>query len=154
MDKVLNPEFIKFVEERLPNLPPNKFLRTVTGDRYRDVAYEYTYIIMGEPGPTGKTWLCDGLKMFGFKAFEITEDVMDLVSYNDGKNHYIINDANKQITIILNKPLQNDEKMHHIWLKSFEGSPLPLKWEHNGKPVARINSIDPDSGTMVIELIK
>lgn len=81
---------------------PDVFLRRITSDYYKDIAKEYTYIILGEAGPTGKTWLTSELKKQGFKAFEITENIYDLVFYYDSRNHYIIDHDNKQIVIVLN----------------------------------------------------
>lgn len=85
---------------------PDAFLRRITDDFYIDLAKEYTYIILGEGGPTGKTWLTHELKQRGFKAFEITEDINDLVVYLDGRNYYMIDHANKQVVIVLNKRLE------------------------------------------------
>lgn len=64
---------------------------------------EYTYIIMGQHGPTGKTWLCNALKAEGFNAIEITELIYDLVDYCDNKNHFRRDIINKRVVIVLNK---------------------------------------------------
>lgn len=66
---------------------------------------DYTYIILGHPGPTGKTHLCDALKSRGYNAIEISEQVGNLVSYKDSKNHYEIDRINKTVTIVLNMRL-------------------------------------------------
>lgn len=50
--------------------------------------------------------------------------------------------------------IPNVDEQFECWLKSYEGSPLPLKWEHTGKPIAKIISIDTAAGTMTIEPIK
>lgn len=68
----------------------------------------WTYIIMGKSGPTGKTFLCDMLKRNNFNAIELSEDVIDLVEYNDNKNHYKVDYARKLLLIVLNKPLPSD----------------------------------------------
>lgn len=70
----------------------------------------YTFFIMGERGPTGKTWLCNRLKMHGFDAFELTESIFDLIDYRDEENHVIMNDADRTIVIVLNKPLRKGER--------------------------------------------
>lgn len=70
-------------------------------------AEEYTYIILGKQGPTGKTWLCDHLRNADYRAFEISMDINNLVNYTDDKNHYIIDGIEKTITIILNRRLEN-----------------------------------------------
>lgn len=68
----------------------------------------WTYIIMGKNGPTGKTFLCNMLKLNNFNAIELSEDVIDLVNYNDNKNHYKVDYARKLLLIVLNKPLSSD----------------------------------------------
>ena len=65
-----------------------------------------TYIILGAPGPTGKTWLKDRLTEAGYRAFEISEDIFDLVIYRNDKNHYISDYFSKVVTIVLNRPLK------------------------------------------------
>lgn len=66
---------------------------------------DYTYIILGQPGPTGKTWLCDRLKSRGFKAIEISEDVIKYVAYYERPGNSItFDDFDKHVTIILNEP--------------------------------------------------
>lgn len=82
----------------------NRILLFVMRDM-RDIAKDYTYIILGRPGKTGKTWLCNELRVHGLSAFEISEDICDLVQYGDGENHFLINDYDKQVTIILNKSI-------------------------------------------------
>lgn len=66
---------------------------------------DYTFVILGRPGKTGKTWLCNELRFHGFNAFEISEDIYHLVKYNDDENHYIVNDVDKQVTIVLNRSI-------------------------------------------------
>ena len=77
------------------------FLNIIRNSVYN--AKDYTYIILGRPGKTGKTWLCNELRVHGFNAFEISEDVCGLIGYNDDENHYIRNDFDKQVTIVLNR---------------------------------------------------
>jgi hypothetical protein len=71
---------------------------------------EYTYIILGRSGATGKTWLCEGLKMHGFNAIEISENINAFVSYgkkrNDELNHIVIDEIRKYVVIILNEYLE------------------------------------------------
>ena len=68
---------------------------------------KYTYIILGKCGPTGKTWLYTQLRSRGFNVFEITEDVASVGMTVEGSNsnQFIVNEQFKQITIILNRPL-------------------------------------------------
>lgn len=82
---------------------PSRFLEAVITGRFRATSLQYSYIILGRPGPTGKTWLYNGLKLNGYKAFELSEDIIGLVDYRDDDNHYLIDDTKKQVIIILNK---------------------------------------------------
>lgn len=66
---------------------------------------EWTYIILGKAGPTGKTHLYNMLRRDGYNAIELSEDVADLVNYNDDKNHYKVDYDRKLLVIVLNKPL-------------------------------------------------
>lgn len=70
----------------------------------------YTYIILGTTGPTGKTWLATALRdSHGLNAFEITENIFEDIMYVDRKNHYTPDLLSKVVTIILNEPLKNKE---------------------------------------------
>lgn len=64
---------------------------------------DYTFIITGEPGPSGKTFLRDQLKSRGYKAIEIAENLYDLVRYNDNNNYIRIDHENSYVLIVLNK---------------------------------------------------
>lgn len=81
------------------NLTPNRILHAIIDDNKKD----YVYIVLGCSGATGKTWLYTGLKKYGFNAIEISENVFNLVTYNDNKNHVVIDDINKQVIIVLNE---------------------------------------------------
>lgn len=69
-----------------------------------------TYIILGEQGPTGKTWLCNQLRQHNLRAFEISEPLMygGFVKYKDEKNHYVIWRENDTMVIILNARLPEE----------------------------------------------
>ena len=69
----------------------------------------YTFFVMGERGPTGKTWLCNKLNEHGFNAFELTESIFDLIDYLDEENHVIMNDIDRHIIIVLNTPVRKGE---------------------------------------------
>ena len=71
---------------------------------------DWTYIIFGSIGPTGKTYLADQLRKHGYNAIEITEEVSPLVDYRDKDNHYIVYEHSKCVVIILNKPLNRADK--------------------------------------------
>jgi hypothetical protein len=65
---------------------------------------EYTFIIFGKSGATGKTTLCNALRDRGYNAFDISEDVSALAHYNIyGNDGYIVDMARKVVVIILNK---------------------------------------------------
>lgn len=72
----------------------------------------YDYIIMGKSGPTGKTWLYSKLKERGYNTTELSEYIMGKVVYAGEINHLIINDLDRKIIIILNKPLEKRNKMN------------------------------------------
>ncbi len=65
----------------------------------------WRYVILGRPGPTGKTYLCNQLCENGYNAIEITEEIYDLVSFDDNKNHFKIDYMKKLVVIILNRKL-------------------------------------------------
>ena len=97
-------------EITLDNMHPSRILHHI--HEHAQDSQDYLVLIMGTHGPTGKTWLCDGLKHYGFNAVEITEDICDYVLYlNDYKNHYYINPSKKLVIIVLNE-LLNKEKNH------------------------------------------
>lgn len=64
-----------------------------------------TFIITGKNGPTGKTYLTNWLNKKGFKAIEITEDLLGYVLYINDKNHFVLNRFGDAMTIVLNEPL-------------------------------------------------
>ena len=96
------------------NEEPRRFLRRLLDgnffvvkdpDEHGEIAKEFTYVILGGRGPTGKSWLWRFLTMNGFRACKISEDVGGLIKYEDNKNHYIVDELNKVVTIVLNCPL-------------------------------------------------
>lgn len=84
------------------DLKPSWILHYILNDGFVS-AKDYTYIICGRSGPTGKTWLCHGLKHHGFNAVELSEDLIGLVDYLDNKNHFIIKALDKTVLIVLNE---------------------------------------------------
>ena len=86
------------------NQSANRIFLHIIRDQVWD-AKDYTYIILGRPGKTGKTWLCNELRVHGFNAFEISEDIWELVRYNDEENHVIVDDFKKQVVIVLNQSI-------------------------------------------------
>lgn len=93
------------------SLEPSRILRYFLENDLFKKEHEkepYTFIILGRGGPTGKTWLCTGLRKYGFMAFELSESVFPFIDYNDNGNHVIKDDIDKNIIIILNQPLRSD----------------------------------------------
>ena len=88
-------------------MSPSKILYTFTNAK--GMYQYYTFIIIGRPGPTGKTWLCEQLRNHGFNAVDISESIYDKVNYNDNDNTYIPDHLCKQIVIILNRDLKKGD---------------------------------------------
>jgi hypothetical protein len=82
---------------------PRDILDTILSSKSLFNPEEYTYIIMGRVGPTGKTWLCNELRRNGHNAIEITAQIYDIVDYHDEYNYFIRDVVNKQVVIVLNK---------------------------------------------------
>ena len=82
---------------------PGNFFDYIRMNVSRDSWWQYTFIIMGKTGPTGKTRLCDNLNKAGFKAFEVSEHLTGMVEYPDNENHYLVDETHKTVTIILNR---------------------------------------------------
>lgn len=98
----------KSIVNRYGGLTPSKILRYFINNPSFQIEHSkhpYTFFVLGKAGPTGKTWMCTGLKEYGFLAFELSESALPFVNYNDCKNHVIKDDVNKNIVIILNQPL-------------------------------------------------
>lgn len=71
-----------------------------------------TYVICGQGGPTGKTWLWNKLRESGYNAVEISECISWFVDYNDeDKTNHLLEgghpfvSGSQYVLIILNKPL-------------------------------------------------
>ena len=90
-------------------LSPNRIIHHIIDSENDPLggSKDYFYIIMGDNGPTGKTWLCNGLKLHGFNAVEPLQDFGHLINYNDNANHFIINDHEKIVVIVLNHKLHD-----------------------------------------------
>ena len=83
---------------------------------------DYIFIITGRAGPTGKSWLASKLSVMGYTAIEITEPmgVSGAVSFNDDKNHFIVDDFRKSVVIILNRILDSYEVRNGCFKKKGE----------------------------------
>lgn len=95
-----------FEEQRLTKegLSPQSILRTIL--LFRPESKDYTIVVMGETGPTGKTWIYEKLKSNGFRVTEITEQVYKIVDYRDRKNHVLVDEVQRTIIIVLNVPIK------------------------------------------------
>ena len=71
---------------------------------HSDPAHSRTYIILGRPGPTGKTWLQRKLTELGYTAIEISEEIAlsQTIEYEDYRNH-VIESPSGTTVIILNR---------------------------------------------------
>lgn len=64
---------------------------------------DYTFIITGKIGPTGKTWLTDKLRESGYNAIEITNQLYTLVDYTfPDRNAVHFDRINRTAVIVLN----------------------------------------------------
>ena len=88
------------------DMSPSRIFHRITSHPIGN-AKDYTYIILGDGPCTGKSWLCNALRQNGFNAIEISEDIIGLVTYRDRKNHVKPAGLYKQIVIILNRPLRD-----------------------------------------------
>jgi hypothetical protein len=70
--------------------------------------YDYTYVILGKGGPTGKTWLTNGLTQLGYRAIELSEYMYDDVEYIRDRNSFRIIEDQKCVVIILNKNIHKN----------------------------------------------
>jgi hypothetical protein len=103
-----------YEEVTLPALTPSRILRHIIDGRLDNFpdSKDYTYIILGKSGTTGKTWLWNGLRLHGFNAIELSECItVDLctalmVQYIDDNNHFFIDKLNKQVVIVLNRNIR------------------------------------------------
>lgn len=95
---------------KLNHPTPSQILHAILDNP--DPAYKTkTYVVLGRPGPTGKTWLCEKLKLYGYKVVEISEHIFDLVEYYGSTNHYRdYSDHDTVVVIVLNRYLQRPKE--------------------------------------------
>lgn len=87
---------------------------------YRElVRTEYTVIILGRPGPTGKTWLATKLLEQGYRAIDISElpEVYRNITFREDckdEDYFGFDDDKKVVIVMLNKPVITfDKKIHY-----------------------------------------
>ena len=83
---------------------PYDILRHFAGAGLGALRSDYLYLVLGKPGPTGKTWLTQKLKERGYRVAELSEELAPFLNA-DKFNHVIVDDLEKQVVIILNRPL-------------------------------------------------
>lgn len=91
----------------MKNAFPKTIAKYIVEDNYENLK-DFTFIILGKPGPTGKTWLCNKLKKHGLNAIELTETLLDYIDYTghqSSMNDYYEDHDNKYVVIILNRPI-------------------------------------------------
>ena len=83
------------------------FLSKYGEERRNQIRDNYTIVIMGAGGPTGKSALCENLQRLRYKVVEISEMVNPLITYeHSDDNHYLIDEFKKTIVVVLNKRLR------------------------------------------------
>ena len=78
-----------------------RFYRSIIRNQFLK---DYTVIITGKTGPTGKTTLCKLLNNAGINAIDISESLNSYVNYsNDNRNYKTIDKDNKIVLVVLNR---------------------------------------------------
>lgn len=93
---------------KMSNPSPHWLVNYIKYGDYSRYLHEFTILITGRPGPTGKTWLCDRLKENGYNAVEITESLSvnkGVTCVYDTNNHYSIAMNEGVMVITLNSTL-------------------------------------------------
>ena len=80
--------------------------RAIVGNQFLK---DYTVIITGRTGPTGKTTLCKLLNNAGVRAIEISEDLNFYVEYSNNKNNVIVKEFNETVLVVLNRLRSSEE---------------------------------------------
>lgn len=93
-----------FIQDVRGCITPSELLRKIIRDP--SISRDYTYVVLGKGGPTGKTWLTSALSQGGYRAIEISERITGLVDYLDSDNHCMVDHFHKTVIIVLNRPLQ------------------------------------------------
>lgn len=94
--------------EKFVDLTPAQIVHVIRDDILMNYphARDATYVILGRPGPTGKTWLKNALNELGLKnVVEISEDINDardgVLEYRRG-NYFSYNAPANRAVIVLN----------------------------------------------------
>lgn len=89
---------------------------STASDIYSRIVYsenlkDFTVIIVGKSGPTGKSTLCRLLINAGMRAIDISESINNYVDYTirNAQNDMIVDEENKIILVVLNRRISNNE---------------------------------------------
>ena len=93
--------FINHITKLNDRITPDHIVKRIL---HSDPDHSRTYIILGRPGPTGKTWTQRKLTELGYTAIEISEEIAlsQAIEYEDYCNH-IIETPSGTTVIILNQ---------------------------------------------------
>jgi hypothetical protein len=100
----------------------NKHVENILWDIVRDHGAHdgWIFVIIGKGGPTGKTWLTNQLRLRGYKALELTDALLGVVSYEGNINRIYEDWTNKTMTIILNRPIKEEKKTVKMTISEIE----------------------------------
>lgn len=84
-------------------ITPKSILKYIL-DMPWEISFDRVFVITGKSGPTGKTWLWNKLREYGFDSIELSEWISPYVEYIDDENHYIELGTSNAALIVLNKP--------------------------------------------------
>ena len=90
--------FINHITKSNDGIATDRILKHIL---HSDPTQIRTYIILGRPGPTGKTWVQKKLTDLGYIAIEISEGtaLSDSIEYKDDRNHVV--DLPTGITVVI-----------------------------------------------------
>ena len=103
------------------NPTPSEIAHYLIDNRGNSIAdrSDYTIVILGRPGPTGKTWLCNILTQHGFNAVEISAELTHIIGWGAAidpsvidvnRNYCLVDLEDKHIVVVLNKELVRTEE--------------------------------------------
>jgi hypothetical protein len=84
---------------------------------------DWTIVISGRVGPTGKTWLCNELVKAGYRATEHDQLTVARLLMDDGTNHVFVDERVNLVTVILNEVLPMYENK---WCKVSDFDPTDV----------------------------
>lgn len=78
-------------------------LRYIRYETHRWNPTEMTYLVMGQPGPTGKSWLVNQLKEAGYRAIDVMNGAWEFIEPLEINGNYMrVDEENKVVYISLN----------------------------------------------------